>query len=216
MPWFAALIPAGMAAAGGAAAGVTGGALASGALATGTTLATGAGLSGALLGTGAATSGFSALAAGGGLAGALTGGGAAAAGGLGASSILQLLNAAGGPLASVLSSNQKAGAANAEAKQAQYAARMNEGITRRANQKQIAKAEATAAASGIDVRSGSPLVAILDAVGEAEREALAIRYGGRIKADAAKAQAKIYRGAIPGQIFEGAAGVGKVLSQWWG
>ena len=203
MPWFAAIIPA-MGAAGGAAAGgaAAAGTAAAGAATAGSIATIGAGTAGAAL-TGASATGLAA-------AGAGTGWLATAA------NIASLAGTVGSTLSSVLSSGQNATAAGYEAKQLQYQAREQERITRRANQKQIAKAEAIGAASGVDIRSGSPLVAILDAIGESEREALAIRYGGQVRSDAAKRQASMSKAQIPGQLFSGLAQTSGILSKWWG
>lgn len=80
--------------------------------------------------------------------------------------------------------------ANAEGAQALAEARVEEERSRRAFQRLIGTQRAGFGASGTAVDTGSALEVVVDQAGEAELEALSIRYGGAARQAAAANRAK--------------------------
>jgi len=78
----------------------------------------------------------------------------------------------------------------------------------------MGEATATAAASGVAITSGSPLLHELDRVKQTEIEAQNIRAQGVNAAASTRFGSRIERGQIPFQILGGVAQSGSILSQY--
>jgi hypothetical protein len=118
-------------------------------------------------------------------------------------------------VASTVSSANQAGAqsrADRDAAQESInAAHLDESVDRRRSAQIIAKQQATAAASGLDISSGTPLELKLDSSFNAEMNALAIRQKGITDKNYYLNRSRQARAQIPGMLFEG---VGKLASNY--
>lgn len=110
----------------------------------------------------------------------------------------------------------KAAQRNAEierqnAESARRQAAFEEDKQRFQNERLFGKQKALLAASGVDTTSGSPLGLMEDTAKEAELDALAIRYGGNLRAGGFEAKANMteYEGRLAKQ--KGMMGAGKSL-----
>lgn len=139
-----------------------------------------------------------------------------------------LVGAAGSTMANIQAARSRAAVANIEAQGAERAAqsereaaKFKERQFRREASLAQGKARAIAAASGIDVSSGSALFLELDNARQAEIEALNIRRTGRVRAQDRRFQARSKRfeaqleeASIPGSIFGGVAQGASLLTQF--
>jgi len=126
--------------------------------------------------------------------------------------VLALAGVAGSTYAGVQSAKMQAKAAEREAESAQQAAAFEEQQYRRKAAIARGKGEATAAASGLDISTGSPLLLDLENARQTELEALNIRRGGQFAAESKRYEATLARSTIPGTIFGGIAHTGSILS----
>lgn len=102
--------------------------------------------------------------------------------------------------------------AKVEAQQAVINAGIEENKSRRNAERVLAKQRAMGAAAGVDTSSGTTLEVLLDSARQAEDEALTIRAGGQMKANAAK-----YKGYLAGQkgnaeLLGGLASLGGIVA----
>jgi len=139
---------------------------------------------------------------------------AAAAGGIGMG--LGILGSIGSTIANVQASDVQAKALDAEARSVKAQTEFEEEQQRRKNRLLLGQANAQAAASGIDISSGSPLLLELDRVKQTEIEALNIRRSGENKVAALNFQRRLVRRQIPFQILGGLAQGGSILSSYVG
>jgi hypothetical protein len=130
--------------------------------------------------------------------------------------IIGLAGTAGGAYANIQAAKMNSKAMEAEASSIDETTKMQETQQRRVNALYLGKANATAAASGLDMSSGSPLLMELDRVKQTELEAYNVRRGGALQAMSARFGAKMQRQAIPGYIFRGAAEGGSIFSKMAG
>lgn len=105
--------------------------------------------------------------------------------------------------------------ARREAQSIRQAAEFEERQFRRRASLLMGKQTAIAAASGLDITSGSPLLMELDSIREAELEALNIRRTGRMGESAKLFEARLARRSIPFTIVGGATRFGSSLLGSW-
>ena len=102
-----------------------------------------------------------------------------------------------------------------EAESIRQAAQIQERQARRRATLLMGQTQATSAASGLDLSTGSPLFTALDNARQAEIEALNIRRSGALGAMGKSYEASLAESTIPGTIVGGVAqGAGTVLSSW--
>lgn len=82
-----------------------------------------------------------------------------------------------------------------QAEQERLAASEQERDYRKAQSARLAQIRASLGASGTDISTGTPLLALADFAGETERNALRIRSGGDIRASRLDQQGSLYRTA---------------------
>lgn len=128
---------------------------------------------------------------------------------------MQLVGTAAGTAAKVQEADLTAKGLQSEARSIEAQAAFDETQQRRKNRLMLGEANAQAAASGIDISSGSPLLLELDRVKQAEIEALSIRRAGGIAAESRRYGARLARRSIPytilGGILQGGSGLAKGL-----
>lgn len=117
--------------------------------------------------------------------------------------IMQGVGTAGGTIAKVQEADLTAKGLQAEARSIEAQAAFDETQQRRKNRLILGEANAQAAASGVQVTSGSPLLLELDRVKQAEIEALSIRRAGSIQAEGRRYGARLARRSIPWTILGG-------------
>lgn len=117
--------------------------------------------------------------------------------------IMQTAGTAGGTVAKVQEADLTAKSLQSEARSIEAQAAFDETQQRRKNRLLLGEANAQAAASGIQVTSGSPLLLELDRVKQAEIEALSIRRAGSIQAEGRRYGARLARRSIPYTILGG-------------
>jgi hypothetical protein len=112
-------------------------------------------------------------------------------------------------------------AANAQAAGLEYEARAIEGDTKFAVQQERRKqrilqgqGNAIAAASGLDITSGSPLLLELDRVRQGELEVQSLKRAGGIAITTKRYGASLVKGAIPYRIMSGALQGGSILTSY--
>ena len=116
---------------------------------------------------------------------------------------MQVAGAAGGTIAKVQEADLTAKGLQAEARSIEAQAAFDETQQRRKNRLILGEANAQAAASGVQISSGSPLLLELDRVKQAEIEALSIRRAGSIQAEGRRYGARLARRSIPWTILGG-------------
>ena len=126
---------------------------------------------------------------------------------------MQVAGVAGGTVAKVQEADLTAKGLQAEARSIDERTKFDETQQRRRNRLLLGEANAQAAASGLGISSGSPLLLELDRVKQAEIEALSIRQAGNMKADSLRYGARLARRSIPytilgGMLQGGSAGLG--------
>jgi len=137
----------------------------------------------------------------------------AAAAGMG----LGVLGAVGGASAKAMAADVDAKQLDARARSIEQQAAFDETQQRRQNKLFLGEQNATAAASGVAITSGSPLLHELDRVKQTEIQAQNIRISGQNAAAATRFQSRIVRREIPWDILGGVAGAGKsILSSYAG
>lgn len=120
-----------------------------------------------------------------------------------------------GTVASVQAAKANADNANMEADSIATGAAYDERQQRRQLGLMRGQANAQAAASGVDITSGSPLLLELDRVKQSELEALNTRRSGQIGVTSKRFQAEMYKQSIPYLIAGGAAqGGSSILSSY--
>jgi hypothetical protein len=135
---------------------------------------------------------------------------AAAAAGLGAFGMI------GQTVSGVMASDVQAKALDAEGRSIEEQAKFDERQARRDSALYQGKANATVAASGVSLSSGSPLLMELDRAKQAEIQALSIRRAGQMGVAAKRFESRLTRRQIPWQIFGGIAKTGSILSTYAG
>ena len=113
-----------------------------------------------------------------------------------------------GTVAKVQEADLTAKGLQAEARSIDEQTKFDETQQRRKNRLLLGQANAQAAASGVDISSGSPLLLELDRVTQAEIEALSIRRAGSIQAEGRRYGARLARRSIPFTILGGMLGAG--------
>lgn len=103
-----------------------------------------------------------------------------------------------------------------EAMSAQYQAEMDEAASRRESAFAQGKGVATAAASGVSTKSGTPLLLELDRAKQAEIEALNIRRTGQQVAASKRFERRLQMRAVPYDIIGGFLGAGAGATQAYG
>jgi hypothetical protein len=98
--------------------------------------------------------------------------------------------------------------AEQEAISAEQAALVSERQSRRDSSLVTGKANAIVAASGLSLKSGSPLLMELDRAKQAEIEALSIRRSGQMQAASKRYEGRLQRRAIPFDILSGFLSMG--------
>ncbi len=126
---------------------------------------------------------------------------------------MQVAGAVGGTIAKVQEADLTAKSLQSEARSIEAQAAFDETQQRRKNKLLLGEANAQAAASGVQMTSGSPLLLELDRVKQAEIEALSIRRAGGIAASSRRYGARLARRSIPytilgGMLQSGSAGLG--------
>ena len=110
----------------------------------------------------------------------------------------------------------QAKSAKIQAEQERRKAAFAERDFKRRQRAAAASVRAAGGARGVDVGSGSPLLAALDFGAETERQALRIREGGEVRANRLENQASLLRAqgkaAMMGGFFGGAGGAAKVAA----
>jgi len=137
---------------------------------------------------------------------------AAAAGAVGMG--MGILGQAGSTFSNVQATRTNAKGLELEAKSIEMQAAFDERQQRRLNKLEQGKANTIAAASGIDISSGSPLLMELDRVKQGEIEALSIRRAGAMGAASKRFAARMERRSIPWKILGGVTQSGSILSQY--
>jgi len=125
---------------------------------------------------------------------------------------LQLLGAVGSTASNVIASDVNAKSLDAQARSIDAQTDFNVMQQRRQNKLFLGQSNADAAASGVAITSGSPLLKELDRVKQTEIEAQNIRAKGMNEAAATRFQSKMVRKQIPFKIVAGGAQVGSILS----
>lgn len=121
---------------------------------------------------------------------------------------MQVAGGVGGTIAKVQEADLTAKGLQSEARSIEEQARFDETQQRRQNRLMLGQANAQAAASGVQITSGSPLLLELDRVKQAEIEALSIRRAGSIAAESRRYGARLARRSIPWTILGGILGAG--------
>lgn len=116
---------------------------------------------------------------------------------------LQMAGTAGGTIAKVQEADLTAKGLQAEARSIDERTKFDEAQQRRKNRLLLGEANAQAAASGIDISSGSPLLLELDRVKQTEIDALGIRRFGSMAAASKRYEARLARRSIPYTILGG-------------
>lgn len=121
---------------------------------------------------------------------------------------MQMAGSAGGTIAKVQEADLTAKSLQSEARSIEAQAAFDETQQRRKNRLMLGEANAQAAASGVQISSGSPLLMELDRVKQSEIEALSIRRAGSIQAEGRRYGARLARRSIPYTILGGIMGAG--------
>ena len=127
---------------------------------------------------------------------------------------MQLAGAAGSTMANVRAANAQASGLEFEARTIEDQAKFDARQERRRQRILQGQGNAIAAASGLDVTSGSPLLMELDRVRQGEIEAQSIERSGKIGAMTKRYGADLARGSIPYSIFGGAMQGGSILTNY--
>lgn len=118
-------------------------------------------------------------------------------------------------VASTVSATQQASAQSKAdrdaAQQSIAAAQLDESADRRRSSQIIAKQQATAAASGLDISSGTPLELEMNSAFNAEMNALKIRQQGVMDKNYYMNRSRQARAQVPGLLFQG---IGSLASQY--
>ena len=126
---------------------------------------------------------------------------------------MQMAGTAGGTIAKVQEADLTAKSLQSEARSIDQRTAFDETQQRRQNRLMLGEANAQAAASGVQITSGSALLLELDRVKQSEIEALSIRQAGKMRADSLRYGARLARRSIPytilgGTLQGGSAGLG--------
>lgn len=126
---------------------------------------------------------------------------------------MQMAGTAGGTIAKVQEADLTAKSLQSEARSIDQRTAFDETQQRRQNRLMLGEANAQAAASGVQITSGSALLLELDRVKQSEIEALSIRQAGKMRADSLRYGARLARRSIPytilgGMLQGGSAGLG--------
>ena len=116
---------------------------------------------------------------------------------------MQVAGAAGGTISKVQEADLTAKGVQSEARSIDERTAFDERQQRRKNRLLLGDANAQAAASGIDMSAGSPLLLELDRVKQTEIEALDIRRFGSMAAASKRYEARLARRSIPYTILGG-------------
>jgi len=127
---------------------------------------------------------------------------------------LQLLGTAGSTYAQVKAADTEARVKQAEARAVEGSTQLEEIQQRRRAAIATGQANAIAAASGLDLTSGTPLLMELDRAKQSEIEAQSIRRTGAMQASGLRFQSALAKKSIPWTIIGGAAQGGSILSQY--
>lgn len=106
-------------------------------------------------------------------------------------------------IATVQARDIAAKSADEEANSVEQAALVSERQSRRDSSLVTGKANAIVAASGLSLKSGSPLLMELDRAKQAEIEALSIRRSGQMQAASKRYESRLQRRQIPFDILGG-------------
>jgi hypothetical protein len=115
--------------------------------------------------------------------------------------------------------NYRAGTAaeksgNVDAESERLAAEYNAQRSLARNRFAISKGRAIAGASGLDPGTGSPLEIALNSAMQAEMDANAIRYGGKIRGEEARQRGRIIGGSYKNRAAADFLGTGTVMTDW--
>lgn len=122
-----------------------------------------------------------------------------------------------GVVSDVQQADIEAKSLQSEARSVEEQAAFDERQSRRQSRLLQGHANAQAAASGIDISSGSPLLLELDRAKQSEIEALSIRRAGKMGADARRYGARLARRSIPYTVAAaGTKAGGSLLSGFMG
>lgn len=106
---------------------------------------------------------------------------------------------------------KQANIARGQAEQERMLAQITEQDYRRTQSRLYSEKRAAAGRSGVDMSTGSPMLAASDYAAEAELNALRIRAGGKINASRLEQQAGFYKQAGNMSLFQGAVRAGASL-----
>lgn len=129
---------------------------------------------------------------------------------------LGILGSVGSTIANVQAAYVTAKSLDARARSIEQQAAFDETQQRRTNKLYLGQSNADAAASGVAITSGSPLLHELDRVKQTEIEGQNIRISGQNAEAATRFQLRMVRKQIPFQIIGGAAQAGSILSMYAG
>ena len=127
---------------------------------------------------------------------------------------LQLAGTVGSTIANIRAANAQAAGLEYEARTLEDNAKFEARQERRRQRILQGQGNAIAAASGLDVTSGSPLLLELDRVRQGEIEVQSIKRAGGIAATTRRYGASLAKGSIPYSILGGAAQGGSILTQY--
>jgi len=126
----------------------------------------------------------------------------------------QLIGTAASTYANVKAADTEARVKQAEARAVVDSAQLEEIQQRRRAAIATGQANAIAAASGLDLTSGTPLLMELDRAKQSEIEAQSIRRSGAMQASGLRFQSDLARKSIPWTIIGAGAQTGSILSQY--
>lgn len=127
---------------------------------------------------------------------------------------LSILGSMGSTVANVQAAKGQAAGLEYEARTIEEQAKFDETQNRRQHRIAQGQANAMAAASGLDISSGSPLLLELDRARQAELDAQSIRRQGAVNAESRRYGARLAKQSIPWSILGGAARGGSILSTY--
>lgn len=126
--------------------------------------------------------------------------------------MMSVVGTAGQTASSIMATDVQAKSLQAEGRSITEQAKFDERQSRRESSLYRGKANATVAASGVSLSSGSPLLMELDRAKQTEIQALSIRRAGVMARSAKDFEARMVRRQIPWQILGGVTKTGSILS----
>ena len=133
---------------------------------------------------------------------------------LAASAITQAAGGIGGGIAGMQAGSYNAAVAEREAELARQTAAIEADRVRRAGRKLVGTQRVAAAASGVDVSGGSPLLVMLDTIRQTAEDASLATWKGEVKATGLEAEARAQRRAGRQALIGGLFKAGKAGAQY--